>query len=66
MESNYSGLKPPYKRGALLCKRSESLCQTNMELREGEVFASFLVSTIEVLSVLFTDQPVGKVTFPFY
>ena len=65
MESNYSGLKSPYKRGALLYKRSESVCQSNRELREGEPFASVLPNIsnmVVLLSVLFGDQPMGKAT----
>lgn len=55
MDSNYSGLKPPYKRGALLYK-SENLRQSNRELREGETFASSIPNKSNMVvspSVLF-------------
>lgn len=60
MESNYSGLKPPYKRGAVLYKRSESLHQAN---REGEGFAFFLANIsnmVVLLSVLLGVQAMGE------
>lgn len=60
MESNYSGLKPPYKRGAVLYKRSESLCQAN---REGEGFAFFLANVsnmVVLLSVFLGVQAMGE------
>lgn len=60
MESNYSGLKPPYKRGALIYTRSESLCLGNWEGDEDFAWSPLNISDVVALLLSHLTDSLGR------